>query len=195
MQTKLLSILKYQNSRIARYIIRNLFIFFFAIIFIISLVVFGNQFVLMVQESIGRGIPLQELMPLVIFNMIRDLPLILTLSLFLMRESSRPAVRIRIPRLPTPSLIDLGMSEKLETGSYVYLIAGGLPLLVYPLIFLTFMMNMGIPRTGDESIWALLISTTFQSVSLAYPFVYVPSLLGAMSAAKHKDEKKERLSP
>ena len=83
MQTKLLSILKYQNSRIARYIRRNLLTLFFAIFFIIGLVVFGNRLVLTFQESFQRGIPLQELMHLVSFNMIRDVSLILTLSLFL----------------------------------------------------------------------------------------------------------------
>ena len=83
MKTKLLSILNYQNSRIARYIMRNLVILFLAIMFIIGLVLFGNQFVLMVQESIERGIPIQELLPIVSFNMIRDIPMVLSLSLFL----------------------------------------------------------------------------------------------------------------
>ena len=83
MQTELLSILKSINSRIARYIRRNLAIFFFAIFFIIGLFVFGNRIVLTVQESFEHGIPLQELLPLVSFNMIRDVTLILTLSLFL----------------------------------------------------------------------------------------------------------------
>ena len=83
MQTKFLSILKYQNSRIARYIRRNLLTLFFAIFFIIGLFVFGNRVVLTVQASFVRGIPLQELIPLVSFNMIRDVTLILTLSLFL----------------------------------------------------------------------------------------------------------------
>ncbi|MDC0239474.1 LPS export ABC transporter permease LptF [Candidatus Thioglobus sp.] len=83
MQTKLLSVLKYQNSRIARYIRSNLLTLFFAIFFIIGLVVFGNRLVLTFQESFQRGIPLQELMHLVSFNMIRDVSLILTLSLFL----------------------------------------------------------------------------------------------------------------
>ena len=83
MQTKLLSILKYLNSQIARYIRRNLVTLFFAIFFILGLVVFGNRIVLTAQESFERGIPLQELMPLVSLNMIRDLTLILTLSLFL----------------------------------------------------------------------------------------------------------------
>ena len=52
-------------------------------ILIIGLVVFGNQFVLMAQESIEQGIPIQELMPLVYYNMIRDFPLIFSLSIFL----------------------------------------------------------------------------------------------------------------
>ena len=69
MQTKLLTILQYQNSQIARYVRRNLVTLFFAIVFIIVLVLFGNQFVLTVQESVEEGIPFQELMPLVSYNM------------------------------------------------------------------------------------------------------------------------------
>lgn len=109
MQTKLLSMLQYQNSRIARYIRRNLATLFFAIIFIIGLVLFGNQFVLVVQESVERGIPIQELMPLVSFNMIRDTSLILSLSLFL-------AVILTISQLYKNSeavvMNSLGLSDK-----------------------------------------------------------------------------------
>ena len=109
MEAKLLVILKYQNSRIAKYILRNLVTLFLAIIFILGLIVFGNQFVLMVQESIERGIPIQELMPLVSFNMIRDVPLILTLSLFL-------AIVITISRLYKNSeaivMNSLGLGDK-----------------------------------------------------------------------------------
>ena len=83
METKLLSILKYKNCRIARYIRRNLVTLFFAIFFIIGLFVFGNRIVLTVQESFERGIPFQELIPLISFNMIRDVTLIITLSFFL----------------------------------------------------------------------------------------------------------------
>jgi len=79
----LLKIFKYQNTVISRYLLSNLIIFFFAITFIIVLIVFGNQFVLTVQESLSFGIPIKELMPLVGFNMLRDIPIILTLSLFL----------------------------------------------------------------------------------------------------------------
>ena len=83
METKLLSILKYQNCRIARYIRRNLVTLFFAIFLIIGLFVFGNRIVLTVQESFEKGIPFQELIPLISFNMIRDVTLIITLSFFL----------------------------------------------------------------------------------------------------------------
>jgi len=79
----LLKIFKYQNTIISRYLLSNLAVFFFAITFIIGLIVFGNQFVLTAQESISFGIPIKELMPLVGFNMLRDIPIILTLSLFL----------------------------------------------------------------------------------------------------------------
>ena len=109
MQTKLLSILKYQNSRIARYIRRNLVTLFFAIFFIIGLFVFGNRVVLTVQASFERGIPLQELIPLVSFNMIRDVTLIITLSFFL-------AIILSISQLYKNSeaivMNSMGLSEK-----------------------------------------------------------------------------------
>ena len=76
-------IFKYQNTIISRYILRNLIVFFLAVTFIIGLIVFGNQLVLTTQESLSFGIPIKELMPLVGFNMLRDIPIILTLSLFL----------------------------------------------------------------------------------------------------------------
>jgi len=79
----LLKIFKYQNTIISRYLLSNLIVFFLAITFIIGLIVFGNQFVLTVQESISFGIPIKELMPLIGFNMIRDIPIILTLSFFI----------------------------------------------------------------------------------------------------------------
>ena len=79
----LYKILNYQNTIIARYLLSNIFTFFIAITFVIGLLVLGNQFVLTVQESIDHGIPLKELMPLVGFNMLRDIPMILSISLFM----------------------------------------------------------------------------------------------------------------
>ena len=78
-----LNILNFSNTIISRYLLRNLAVFFIAIFFIIALIVFGNQFVLTVQESVEHGIPIQELMPIVGFNMLRDLPIILSLAFFL----------------------------------------------------------------------------------------------------------------
>ena len=79
----LFKILNYQNTIISKYLLRNLLVFLFAISFIISLLVFGNQFVLTVEESVKHGIPVAELMPLIGYNMLRDIPIIFTLSLFL----------------------------------------------------------------------------------------------------------------
>ena len=78
-----LKIFNFSNSIISRYLLKSLVVFFLAIFFVIGLIVFGNQFVLTVQESVEHGIPIQELMPIVGFNMLRDLPIILSLSLFL----------------------------------------------------------------------------------------------------------------
>lgn len=72
-----------QNSKIGRYINFKLFSIFTAILFVISLVVFGNQFVLRVKDSAESGVPFMELMPIVYLNMLRDIPLIVTLSIFL----------------------------------------------------------------------------------------------------------------
>ena len=78
-----LNIFNFSNTIISRYLLRNLAVFFIAIFFIIALIIFGNQFVLTVQESVEHGIPIQELMPIVGFNMLRDLPIILSLAFFL----------------------------------------------------------------------------------------------------------------
>jgi lipopolysaccharide export system permease protein len=140
MQTKLLSILKYQNSRIARYVRRSLVALFFAIFFIIGLVLFGNQFVLMVQESIERGIPVQELMPLVSFNMIRDVSLILSLSLFL-------AIILTISQLYKNSeavvMNSLGLNDK-------YFIVFIQPLVLLSFVIIFFLTIYAVPWAKQQ---------------------------------------------
>ena len=79
----MLKIFSFLSNKISRYILGNLILVFFAIFFIISLLVFGNQFVLTAQEAIEYSIPIKELTPLLGFNMLRDIPIILELSLFL----------------------------------------------------------------------------------------------------------------
>jgi len=140
MQTKLLSILKYQNCRIARYMRRSLITLFFAIFFIIGLVLFGNQFVLMVQESIERSIPVQELMPLVSFNMIRDVSLILSLSLFL-------AIILTISQLYKNSeavvMNSLGLNDK-------YFIVFIQPLVLLSFVIIFFLTIYAVPWAKQQ---------------------------------------------
>ena len=118
-------IFSYQNTIISRYLLRNLVIFLFAIGFIIGLLVFGNQFVLMTQESVTYGIPIKELMPLVGFNMIRDVPIILSLSLFL-------AIIVSISQLYKNSeavvMNSIGMGDKNFINS------------IQPVVYLTFII-------------------------------------------------------
>ena len=140
MQKKLLSIFKYQNSRIARYIRRNLVTLFFAIFFIIGLVLFGNQFVLMVQESVERGIPLQELMPLVSFNMIRDVSLILSLSLFL-------AIILTISQLYKNSEAVVMNSLGLNDKHFIFFIQ---PLVILSFIIIFFLTIYAVPWANQQ---------------------------------------------
>ena len=79
----LFKFLNYQNTIISKYLLKNVIVFLSAIFFIICLLVFGNQFVLTAQESVEHGIPIIELMPIITYNMLRDIPIIYTLSLFL----------------------------------------------------------------------------------------------------------------
>ena len=140
MQKKFLSIFKYQNSRIAKYIRRNLVTLFFAIFFIIGLVLFGNQFVLMAQESVERGIPLQELMPLVSFNMIRDVSLILSLSLFL-------AIILTISQLYKNSEAVVMNSLGLNDKHFIFFIQ---PLVILSFIIIFFLTIYAVPWANQQ---------------------------------------------
>ena len=140
MQTKLLSILKYQNSRIARYIRRNLVTLFFAIFFIIGLFVFGNRIVLTAQESFEKGIPFQELIPLISFNMIRDVTLILTLSLFL-------AIILSISQLYKNSEAIVMNSMGLSDKHFVVFIQ---PTVLLTFIIITFLTIYAVPWAKQQ---------------------------------------------
>ena len=140
MQTKLLSIFEYQNSRIARYIRRNLVILFFAIFIIIGLVILGNRVVLTVQESFERGIPVQELIHLVSFNMIRDVTLILTLSLFL-------AIILSISQLYKNSEAIVMNSMGLSDKHFVVFIQ---PIVLLTFIIITFLTIYAVPWAKQQ---------------------------------------------
>ena len=140
METNLLSILKYQNCRIARYIRRNLVTLFFAIFFIIGLFVFGNRIVLTVQESFKQGIQFQELIPLISFNMIRDVTLIITLSFFL-------AIILSISQLYKNSEAIVMNSMGLSDKHFVVFIQ---PTVLLTFIIITFLTIYAVPWAKQQ---------------------------------------------
>ena len=136
----LLEFFSFKTTKIAKYIMRNLVAYFFAITFIIGLVVFGNQFVLTVQESIDRGIPFQELMPLISFNMIRDVPVILVLSIFL-------AVIITISQLYKNSEAIVMNSIGLGDKAFLSVIK---PLAIILFLFVLFLTAYAVPWAKQQ---------------------------------------------
>jgi lipopolysaccharide export system permease protein len=140
----LLKIFKFQNTIISRYLLSNLIVFFFAITFIIGLIVFGNQFVLTVQESISFGIPIKELMPLVGFNMLRDIPIILTLSLFL-------SIIITISQLYKNSEAVVMNSIGLDDKSFISLIK---PIIFFTFIIVFYLTIFAVPWAKQQKSYA-----------------------------------------
>ena len=57
-----LNIFDFTNTIISRYLLKNLVVILLAIFLIISLIIFGNQFVMTAHKSVEHGIPLSELM-------------------------------------------------------------------------------------------------------------------------------------
>ncbi len=83
MSSVLAKALKLQSSTISKYLMRNVLVLLAAVFIVVGLVVFGNQLVLVVKESLKQGILTEDLFSIIGFKMIRDVPLILSLSLFL----------------------------------------------------------------------------------------------------------------
>ena len=125
-----IKILNYPNTIISKYLLKSLIVFFVAIFFIIGLIIFGNQFVLTVQESVEHGIPIQELMPIIGFNMLRDLPVILSLSFFL-------SIIISISQLYKSSEAVVMNSIGIGDKSFIHLIQPVVMLLFLLVFFLT----------------------------------------------------------
>jgi len=139
-----LKIFNFPNSIISRYLLKSLVVFFLAIFFVIGLIVFGNQFVLTVQESVEHGIPIQELMPIVGFNMLRDLPVILSLSFFL-------SIIISISQFYKNSeavvMNSLGMGDK----SFIHLIQ---PLVVFLFLLVFALTIYAVPWAKQQKSFA-----------------------------------------
>ncbi len=139
-----LKIFKYPNTIISRYLLKNLVVFFMSIFFIIGLIVFGNQFVLTVQESVEHGIPIQELMPIIGFNMLRDLPIILSLSLFL-------SIIISISQLYKNSEAIVMNSIGIGDKNFIHLIQ---PIIIFLFILVFFLTIYAVPWAKQQKSFA-----------------------------------------
>ncbi|WP_300428783.1 LPS export ABC transporter permease LptF [Candidatus Thioglobus sp.] len=132
--------LKLQNSIVAKYVMRQVLMLLAAVFIVIGLVIFGNQLVLVVKESIEEGVPVADLLPLVGFNMIRDVPLILSLSLFL-------AIILAISKLYKDSeaiiMNSLGVGDK----HFMVLIQ---PVVLFIFIFILFLTTVAVPWSKQQ---------------------------------------------
>ena len=132
--------LKLQNSIVAKYVMRQVLMLLAAVFIVIGLVIFGNQLVLVVKESIEEGVPVADLLPLVGFNMIRDVPLILSLSLFL-------AIILAISKLYKDSeaivMNSLGLGDK----HFMVLIQ---PVVLFIFIFILFLTTVAVPWSKQQ---------------------------------------------
>ncbi len=132
--------LKLQNSIVAKYVMRQVLMLLAAVFIIIGLVIFGNQLVLVIKESIGEGIPVVDLLPLVGFNMIRDVPLILSLSLFL-------AIILALSKLYKDSeaivMNSLGVGDK----HFMVLIQ---PVVLFIFIFILLLTTVAVPWSNQQ---------------------------------------------
>jgi lipopolysaccharide export system permease protein len=128
------------NTIIAKYLMRNVLVLLAAIFIVIGLVVFGNQLVLVTQESLKQGILVADLFPLIGFKMIRDVPLILSLSLFL-------AIILAVSKLYKGSeaivMNSLGVGDK----HFMVFIQ---PIVVTIFVFILFLTTVAVPWSKQQ---------------------------------------------
>ena len=132
--------LKLQNSILAKYLIRNVLMITAAVFIVLGLVIFGNQLVSVIKESLEKGIPIADLLPLVGFKMIRDVPLILSLSLFL-------AIILAISKSYKDSeavvMNSLGIGDK-------HLMVFIQPVVIVIFIFILFLTTIAVPWSKHQ---------------------------------------------
>jgi len=128
------------NTIIAKYLMRNVLVLLAAVFIVIGLVVFGNQLVLVIKESLRQGIPVVDLLPLIGFKMIRDIPLILSLSLFL-------AIILSVSKLYKSSeaivMNSLGLGDK-------HLMVFIQPITITIFVFILFLTTVAVPWSKQQ---------------------------------------------
>ena len=128
------------NTITAKYVMRNVVILLLAVFIVIGIVVFGNQLVLVIKESLKQGIPVVDLFPLIGFKMIRDVPLILSLSMFI-------AIILSISKLYKNSeavvMNSLGLGDK----HFMVFIQ---PVVLVIFIFILFLTTVAVPWSKQQ---------------------------------------------
>ncbi|MBE8189486.1 MAG: LptF/LptG family permease [Candidatus Thioglobus sp.] len=128
------------NSIIAKYLMRNVLLLLLAVFLVIALVIFGNQLVLVFKESLKAGIPIADLFPLISFKMIRDIPLILSLALFL-------AIILALSKLGKNSEIivmnSMGIGDK---HFFVFIV----PVVMGIFVLILFLTTIAVPWSKEQ---------------------------------------------
>ncbi|KAA0446190.1 MAG: LPS export ABC transporter permease LptF [Candidatus Thioglobus sp.] len=128
------------KTTIAKYLVRDVRIILGAIFAIVSLIIFGNQVALTVKKTLEYNIPNADLFPLIAFNILRDTPLILSLSLFL-------AIILAISKLYKNSeavvMNSLGIGDK----HFMLMIN---PVVVPVVFFILLLSTLVVPWTKQE---------------------------------------------
>lgn len=119
---------------------RSVLMLLLTVFMVIGVVVFGNQLVLVVQESIKQGIPVVDLFSLIGFKLIRDVPLILSLSLFL-------AIILSVSKLYKNSeaivMNSLGLGDK-------HFIVFVQPVVLFIFLFILFLTTVAVPWSKQQ---------------------------------------------
>ena len=97
-----------------------------------------------VQESVEHGIPFQELMPIVGFNMLRDVPIILSLSLFL-------AIIISISQMYKSSEAVVMNSVGIGDKSFIYYIQ---PIVLFSFVLVFILTIYAVPWAKQQKSYA-----------------------------------------
>jgi lipopolysaccharide export system permease protein len=119
---------------------RNIFALLIAVFVVIGSIIFGNQLALVFRDSIDAGIPISDLLPVVGFNMIRDIPLILSLSFFL-------AIILAVNRLYKDSEAIVMNSMGIGDRSFMLFIQ---PIVIVIFLIILYLTNVAIPWSKTQ---------------------------------------------
>ena len=103
------------NKKISRYLTSEILISFFSFFLVLSLIIFGNQFFLVLGKSVTDGLIASEIFPLMSLKYLRDLPMviILSFSLSLIYSLNKLYKSSELVILPNAGIGDFGIFKML----------------------------------------------------------------------------------